>query len=310
MDEEKEINEDFRCGSIGLIGLPNAGKSTLLNSALGQKLSIISSKPQTTRNRILGIYQGENVQIALMDTPGIHKAKGRLHKIMVRSAQDVIEEVDSVCWVVDGIKLLRTMQKRGDIWAGGIGKLVDLVSGVERLSIAINKVDCMKKSEILPLIQVFSQKLPNAEIVPISAREADNVDALVGVWTKMVPQMPPMFPPDQLTDISERFLVSEIIREKVFHLTNQEIPYSVAVQIESFLDKEKLIEIHARIHVEKDSQKGIIIGKRGSKLKDIGTRARLEIEPWFEKKVLLHLFVAVRKKWTDNPKDLKDLGFQ
>ena len=311
MDEEKTMmNEEFRCGSIGLIGLPNAGKSTLLNSALGQKLSIISSKPQTTRNRILGIYQAENVQIALVDTPGIHKAKGKLHKIMVRSAQDVIDEVDSICWVVDGIKLLRSMHKKDDIWGGGIGKLLQLVSNVERLSVAINKVDCMKKSEILPLIQAFAMKLPNAEIVPISARETDNVDALVKVWTSHVPQMPPMFPPDQLTDVSERFLVSEIIREKVFHLTNQEIPYSVAVSIESFHEKEKLVEIHARIHVEKDSQKGIIIGKRGSKLKDIGTRARLEIEPWFEKKVLLHLFVAVRKKWTENPKDLKDLGFQ
>ena len=138
MDEEKTmISEDFRCGSIGLIGLPNAGKSTLLNSALGQKLSIISSKPQTTRNRILGIYQAENVQIALVDTPGIHKPKGKLHKIMVRSAQDVIDEVDSICWVVDGVKLLRTMNKKGDIWGGGIGRCGESLGG-GRLSPTFN----------------------------------------------------------------------------------------------------------------------------------------------------------------------------
>ena len=306
----EDINENFRCGSIGLIGLPNAGKSTLLNSALGQKLSIISSKPQTTRNRILGIYNAENVQIAMVDTPGIHTPKGRLHQIMVRSAQDVIDEVDCICWVVDGEKLLQAMAKGGEIWKGGIAHLADLVSKIPRLSIALNKVDCVNKTKLLPLIQILAQKLPNAEIVPISAKTADNVDALVKVWANMLPNMPPMFPPDQLTDVSERFLVSEIIREKVFILTNQEIPYSVAVQIEAFEEKDAIVEIHARIHVEKDSQKGIIIGKQGSKLKDIGTRARQEIEPWFEKKVLLHLFVSVRTKWTENPRDLKDLGFQ
>jgi len=303
------MTDDFRCGSIALIGLPNAGKSTLLNSALGQKLSIISSKPQTTRNRILGIYQNEGVQIALVDTPGIHRPKGRLHSIMVRTAEEVIGESDAVCWVVDAKKLDKALQKNIDIWSGGLGKIVGLLTTVKRLSIALNKVDTIRKSRLLPLIQSFAQKIPNSEIIPISAKTSDNVDALLTVWKSQMPNMPPMFPLDQLTDISERFLVSEIVREKVFRLTNQEIPYSVAVQIESFENKEKLVEIHARIYVEKDSQKGIIIGKKGSKIKDIGTRARLEIEPWFEKKVVLHLFVSVRKKWTENLQDLKDLGF-
>ena len=304
------MDSNFRCGHIGLIGLPNAGKSTLLNSALQQKLSIISSKPQTTRNRILGIYNAEGVQIALVDTPGIHRPKGRLHKIMVRSAEEVIEEVDAVCWVVDSLKLLKSMDKFGDPWGGGIARLCTLLSSVSNLSIALNKVDLVKKNRILPLLQVFSKKFPDVPLVPISAKSSDNVEALLSVWKNQLPIMPPMFPPDQLTDISERFLVSEIVREKVFQRTNQEIPYSVAVQIEAFSEKEKLVEIHARIHVEKDSQKGIIIGKGGKKLKDIGTLARKEMEEWFDKKVLLHIFVSLRKKWTDNPRDLKDLGYQ
>ena len=186
--------------------------------------------------------------------------QGRLHTIMVRTAEEVIDEVDAVCWVVDAKKLDSAVQKNINIWSGGLGKIAEMLSSCERLTIALNKVDTIRKSRLLPLIQSFAQKIPKAELIPISAKTSDNVEALVSVWKSQMPCMPPMFPLDQLTDISERFLVSEIIREKVFRLTNQEIPYSVAVQIESFENKEPLVEIHARIFVEK-ILRGLSLGK-------------------------------------------------
>jgi GTPase len=299
-----------RSGFIGIIGLPNAGKSTLLNSAMRQKLSIISSKPQTTRNRVLGVLNLENAQAALMDTPGIHRPRGRLHRTMVKHAEEIIPDMDAICWVVDCIPLVESLERGKNVFSGGLRHIFGLVKDCEKVAIALNKVDKVKKPLLLPLLQDIQSQCPQAELVPICARKGDNVEALITVLTQMLPEAPPMFPKDQLTDVSERFLVGELVREKVFVLTNQEIPYSVAVEVEKFTEEENAIEIFARIWVERDSQKGIVIGKGGKLLKEVGVRARKDIELLLGVHVRLNLHVSVKGKWTDNPNRLRELGYE
>ena len=358
-----EKPQEHRAGTVALVGLPNAGKSTLMNQILEQKVSIVSSKPQTTRNRILGILTQSGLQIAFVDTPGIHQPKGRLHRIMVRAAEEVIPEVDVVCWVVDAVALTRKRGKGNEIIYGGTKHLCNLLKNQANLLVLLNKIDLVKKSNLLPVFAAFGQELPKAEIFPLSAKNGDNCDTLIEVIKGLLPVSPPLFPSHYITDVSERFLVAEMIREKIFALTNQEIPYSIAVEIEQFVERESedettpkgakeqssesqeiaseaanseqvdlsnadlveqflsapeltqekkrgVIEIFARIWVERSSQKGIIIGKQGAKLKEIMSRARIDIERLLGTRVWIDAHVSVLERWSDDPRRLKQLGYE
>lgn len=296
-------NKQFKSGFAGLIGAPNVGKSTLLNHMLGEKVSIVSSKPQTTRNRILGVYHGDNFQLVLMDTPGIHRAKSALNLHMVDVAMDAIGDVDVILFVIDASKpdqlsekiVLKSLQRR------------------ERpVLLVINKIDLINKEELLPLIDKWKEAHEFSAIVPISAKEGIQVDELLREIRGLLPPGPPYFPEDSLTDMPERFVAAEMIREKVFGLTSQEIPYSTAVTIDSFKEQEAppMVKISAVIHVERDSQKGIVIGKKGAMLKRIGTQAREEIERMVGVKVFLKLFVRVEKNWSTDTKAMRRLGYE
>lgn len=302
----------FHSGFVGLFGLPNAGKSTLLNGALQVKLSIVSNKPQTTRNRILGVVHSEQLQVALVDTPGIHRARGRMHTVMVQAAKDTIQEVDACCWVVDISVLIKKGQvlPKEHVFSAGIGYMAGLFETQENLVIALNKVDLVQKELLLPLLAMFQEKFPQAKLVPISAKKEDGIEQLLEVFYEILPEGEAIYPEDMLTDSSERFLAAERIREKVFLLTNQEVPYSVAVEIQGFKDTPKRTEIYARIWVEKDSQKGIVIGKGGKKIKAIGSAARQELQELFGRKIHLDLIVSVRDSWSSDPRRLRELGFE
>ncbi|MGC6507019.1 MAG: GTPase Era [Myxococcota bacterium] len=299
-----------RSGFVGLVGLPNAGKSTLMNQLMGMKLSIISPKPQTTRNRIMGVLNGEHHQLAVVDTPGIHRPRGRLHQAMVRTAQDVIPDMDLVCWVLDMRPSLTRLERNQPIMSGGLVHIVELLKKASKVIVALNKIDGISKPKLLPVIQALATELPNAELIPISARTGSGVTTLIDSWIKSMPHAPPLFSKETFTDVTERFLVSELIREKIFHLTNQEIPYSTAVEVQAFEEKDGRIEIFARIWVERDSQKGIIIGQGGQRLKEIGTRARRDIQKMLDSRVHLDLQVSLMQNWSDDPRRLRSLGFE
>ncbi|MBI5643050.1 MAG: GTPase Era [Deltaproteobacteria bacterium] len=292
----------FRSGFISIIGRPNAGKSTLLNAILGEKISIVSDKPQTTRNIIRGVKNLPECQIVFIDTPGIHKGRGLLNEYMVREALSALHDVDGILYLVEADKPVT----RDDHF------IMEGLKGLEcPVILGVNKVDKVDKRQLLPLIQEFSKVFPFKEIVPVSALKADGVDTLIRLFSEILPEGPKYFPEDILTDQPERFVVAELIREKVFHLTKEEVPYSVAVVIERFEEKKggKLISISAAINVERDSQKGIIIGKGASMLKRIGKYARLDIEKLLGADVYLELFVRVQKEWTKSPGDLKEFGY-
>ena len=302
----------FHSGYVGLFGLPNAGKSTLLNGALDVKLSIVSSKPQTTRNNVLGVVHTEDLQAALLDTPGIHRARSRMHQVMVQQAKDTIQEVDAACWVIDVSPFVKknAVIAKEKIFAQGIEYMATLLENHPHLVVVLNKIDLIQKHLLLPLLTIFQDRLPNARFVPLSAKRKDGIDILLNVFREVLPEAEPIFPEDTLTDRSERFLAAERIREKVFTLTNQEVPYSVAVEIQGFKDLPHRTEIYARIWVEKDSQKGIIIGKGGEKLKAIGSQARQELMELFGRKIYLDLIVSVRDNWSNDPRRLRELGFE
>jgi len=293
----------FKSGFVGIIGKPNVGKSTLLNHIIGEKVAITTYKPQTTRNRIMGIKNTDRGQIIFLDTPGIHKAKTPLNKYMVKEAVSTFADVDILLFIVEAnapfgeddsiiIKSLQNIQ-------------VPVI-------LLINKIDLVEKDKLLPLIDELRQLYPFKEIIPLSALKGYSVDTLLDVIWNILPEGPEYFPDDMFTDSSERFLAAEIIREKVMLLTHQEIPYSTAVLLESFKEDERknLIHMRATINVEKNSQKGIIIGKKGSMLKEIGTQARLEMEKFFGTKIYLELFVKVKKDWTRNERTLKEFGYR
>jgi GTP-binding protein Era len=297
------IFKEIRSGMVAIVGPPNAGKSTLMNVLLGQKISIVTPKPQTTRNRILGVVNGEGYQIILIDTPGLHKANQLLNREMVKIAMDSLTDVDAILFLLDAslpIDLKEDKQK-------------ELSGYLEQSSapafLVLNKMDLIDKRELLPLIEKCSEIYPFETILPISAKLAEGTSLLVDEIIKLVPLGPRYFPEDIPTDVTERFLVGEIIREKVFLLTGQEIPYSTAVIIDSFEEQKKLITIHASIVLERASQKGIVIGKGGRKLKSIGTEARKDIEKMVDQKVFLKLWVKVKKNWSQNESFLKELGF-
>lgn len=301
------FGETIRSGMVAIVGPPNAGKSTLMNHLLGQKISIVSHKPQTTRNRILGVVNGADYQIVLLDTPGLHKARQPLNREMVRIAMESLKEVDVILYLIDvSLPLpVKVEQEKNK-------ELMEQMAGVDApVILVLNKVDLLEKERLLPMIRSYSELYPFHAVMPLSALTGEGTESLVKEVLELLPQGPRYFPEDIPTDASERFLVAEIVREKVFLLTGQEIPYSCAVTIESFQEDEikKMTTIHATIILERSSQKGIVIGRGGKKLKSIGTAARLDIEKMLGQKVLLKLWVKVRKNWSKDERFLKELGF-
>lgn len=291
-----------RCGVVALIGPPNAGKSTLLNFLLGQKISIVSPKPQTTRNRIAGIVNGPDYQIVFLDTPGLHKAKDLFNREMMRIAIESLSEVDAICLMIDATLEPPTEERNPALYLEGIETPVILL---------LNKIDRLKKEKLLPRLETYGAFYPFRAIIPLAAINGDGVDLLRQELLPLLPTGPRLYPEDIPTDQTERFVVAEIIREKVFLQTSREVPYATAVTIDSFKeDRQKnLVTIHATIIVEKNSQKGIIIGKRGSMLQRIGAAARQDIEALLDSRVFLRLFVKVQKNWSKDERFLKELGF-
>jgi len=298
-------DKKYKSGFVAIIGPPNAGKSTLINHILGEKIAIISPKPQTTRNRLLGIKTMENAQIIFLDTPGLHNIKTtHLNKFMVETAIGTIRNADLVIYMSDGL-----------VRHGVIDKWIINFLNEDKTPViaAINKIDSISnKADILPRIGHIEKELAPKTIIPISALNGNGVDSLIEEIIKLLPEGPQYYPEDMYTDLSERFLVSEIIREKVFMLTKEEIPYTVAVTIESFKKnpEKNIINIQANIYVEKNSQKAIIIGKQGAMLKDIGTAARGDIETMLDSKIYLETWVKIQKKWRDSPDSLKRFGYK
>jgi len=300
-------SKPIRSGMVAIVGPPNAGKSTLMNGLLEQKISIVSPKPQTTRNRIQGIMNGPEYQIVLLDTPGLHKAREPLNQEMVRIALESLHEVDAVLYMIDvSLPLPEKLKaEKGEELAGYMEQVSCPVI------LVLNKVDLLNKEKLLAMIQAYADFFPFHAVIPMSALHGDGTDRLLAELLQVLPVGPRYYPEDIPTDATERFLVAEIIREKVFLLTGEEIPYSTAVLIESFKEDpaKGLITIHGAIVLERESQKGIVIGKGGLKLKSIGTAARKDIERLLDQKVLLKLFVKVRKNWSRDEKFLKELGF-
>ncbi len=288
-----------KAGFVNIIGNPNVGKSTLMNALVGDKLSIITSKAQTTRHRILGIVNGEGYQIVYSDTPGILKPKYKLQERMLKSVTGALSDADVLLYVTD---YMDDPSKN----SGFIEKL-KLVN--TPLLLLVNKIDIKADSGLKETVEKWMNTFEDVQIIPISALKKTNLDVVLSEIIKLLPESPPYFPDDQLTDKTERFLVSEIIREKIILFYKQEIPYAVEVDVDSFIDKKDIIRISAKIYVTRDSQKGIIIGKGGSSLKRVGTEARKDIEAFFGKKVFLELFVKVRKDWKDNERYLKQWGY-
>jgi GTP-binding protein Era len=296
------MSTNTRCGYIAIVGRPNVGKSTLLNCILGKKISITTPKPQTTRTQILGVKTTREYQAVYIDTPGIHQAEERaMNRYMNRMANAVMQDADVVLFMIEA-----TRWDREDELV-----LEKLKKTKAPVILVLNKVDALDdRAEVLPLIIKLKEKYDFADIVPLSARQDDNVAALQQLLTKFLPEGPHLFPEDQLTDKSVRFQIAELIREKVIHFTEQEVPYSTTVEIENIEEKEKLTEISAIIWVERDGQKPIVIGKNGERLKHIGTLARKDIQNLLGRKVFLRLWVKVKDSWTDDERALRSLGFE
>ncbi|MDK9707670.1 MAG: GTPase Era [Desulforhopalus sp.] len=296
-----------KSGMVAIVGPPNAGKSTLMNHFLGQKISIVTPKPQTTRNRIVGIANEEEYQIVFLDTPGLHQSREPLNIEMAKIAMDSLTEVDLVLFLLDvSLPLPKKLKEE---------KQAELFSYFQKIKspavMVLNKIDLIDRKLVLPMIEAYASLFPFKAIIPISALREDGLEGLRKEILDLLPLGPRLFPEDIPTDASERFLCAEIIREKVFLLTGQEVPYSTAVLIESFKEDEsrQLVTIHAAIIVDRDSQKGIVIGKGGQKLKSIGTAARKDMETLLGQKVLLKLWVKVHRNWSEDKRFLRELGF-
>lgn len=292
----------FRCGFVALIGRPNVGKSTLLNTLVGAKVAIVAPKPQTTRTRVVGIKTLTHAQLIFVDTPGLHRpARSLLNRRMVETAVGVWRDVDILVLVVDA--------RRG-ITPADEEIISRLGSAHPPLLAVLNKIDLVARSTLLPLLERLAALLPARDIIPVSARSGENTQELLKTLTATLPTGPPLYPQDDLTDQSERILAQETVREQLFLLTEQEVPYAAAVMVEEFTEKpeKSLLVIRAVIYVERPSQRAIILGNRGSRLKQIGQAARLRLEEFFERRVFLELFVKVAKGWTNNPAMLEALG--
>ncbi|CAM3928282.1 GTPase Era [Mesobacillus thioparans] len=296
-------NKSHKSGFISIIGRPNVGKSTFLNRVIGQKIAIMSDKPQTTRNKVQGVLTLDDSQLIFIDTPGIHKPKHRLGDFMMKVAQNTLKEVDLVLFMVNA----QEGYGRGEEFI--IEKLQNVKTPV---FLVINKIDLIHPDELLALIESYNKKFDFAEVVPISALEGNNIEKLLEQIKERMPEGPQFYPADQVTDHPERFIVSELIREKALHLTREEIPHSLAVMIEKMerQPEKEMVHVMATIIVERDSQKGIVIGKQGGMLKEIGKRARHDIESLLGSKVFLELWVKVQKDWRNKATQLRDFGFR
>ena len=296
--------KNVKSGFVTLIGRPNVGKSTLMNRMIGQKIAITSNKPQTTRNKIQTVYTDERGQIVFVDTPGIHKAKNKLGEYMVGAAEKTIGEVDVVCWLVEPTTYI----------GAGEQHIIERLKKVKApIILVINKVDTIKKEEILPVIDCYRKELDFQEIIPVSARSGANVDELIDTIYKYLPYGPMFYDEDTITDQPMRQIVAELIREKALHALNEEIPHGIAVVIDSMKERKSqkgiITDIQATIICERDSHKGIIIGKGGEMLKKIGANARYEIEKQLDTKVNLQLWVKVKKEWRDSDVLIKNFGY-
>jgi len=302
MTDNKEQSADFKSGYVSIIGAPNAGKSTLLNRMLGEKISITSKKPQTTRNRILGVLHGTKSQMIFFDTPGVFEAKDKLNVRIVDAAFSALGDADLALVVVDASRPDPSAERY---------LVKKLQSQTRPVILALNKIDLIKKAGMLEIIEKWSKTYGFNEVVPISARHGTQVEDLIRVMENILPAGPPFFPEDTITDVSERFIVAELIREQVFRMTGEEIPYATAVTVDTFKEKKggRLVSIEATINIERSSQKGIIIGKNGSKLKQIGTRSREQIEQLLGTKVFLKLFVRIQKNWRKDTKAIRRFGY-
>jgi GTP-binding protein Era len=293
--------EEFHCGYIALVGRPNVGKSTLLNRILGQKISITSRRPQTTRHRVLGIKTHDNAQLIYVDTPGIHEFSGRaMNRHLNRTASNALMDVDVVVFMVDGLR-----------WTPDDELVLSKLAAVQcPVILVVNKVDLLENREVLlPGLQELSKKREFRDIIPVSASKGDNVPELEASIEALLPVSPPFFPEDQVTDRSEKFLVAELVREKLFRKLTRELPYGLTVEIESFRREGAITHIHALIWVERPSQKSIVIGKQGRLLKEVGQQARRDIEMLLDGKVNLKLWVKVKEGWADDERALRSLGY-
>jgi GTPase len=296
------IPPQYKAGYVAIVGEPNVGKSTLLNALLEQKISIVTRKPQTTRQRVLGILSREDAQIIFLDTPGLLKPKNLLHKEMIKSADSALEDADVV--------LVMTQASNGPELPGEVVERIIPVCKTKPVLLIINKVDKVHKADLLPLIALFSQQGHFKEIIPISALRRDNLDAVIQSLLQYLPEHDPFYPPDIVSESPERFFVSELLREQVFEKFSEEIPYSTAIEIREFKERESgKTLISADIIVERESQKGIIIGRKGESLKSVGISARNEIEKFLQHEVFLELHVKVREKWRESEAMIRQLGY-
>lgn len=301
-----DSSDSHRFGFVALMGPPNAGKSTLMNQILGQKLAIVTPKPQTTRNRITGILTQPNAQVAFLDTPGVHRLRGKMNRLLLESAWDALEQADIICLIVDGF----LADARPDRFNQEIAPLTKtLRENAKPLLVAVNKADRLAdKRRLLPVIQHCAAIWPQAEVVPVSALNGDNVDELLRCMINRLPKSPAIFPEDQLSTAPMRFLAAEIIREKLFLELRQEVPYQTAVEIEIYEEDKGGVNIAAVIYVARENHKGMVIGKGGARLKSVGTQARLELADMLETRVHLELYVKVREDWTEDLGFLRELG--
>jgi GTP-binding protein Era len=292
---------EFRCGYVSIVGRPNVGKSTLLNHILEQKISITSRKPQTTRHNIVGIKTTGDAQYIYVDTPGLHKGAERaMNRYLNRAAATAMLDVDAIVFVIEAMK-----------WTDEDQQVLDkLKQGKTPVILVVNKVDQVKEKEsLLPFLAELGAKMPFAEVIPLSALRGQNLAALEATVRTFLPESPPFYDEDQITDRSERFMAAEIIREKLTRRLGQELPYGVSVEVENFEEEGRLYRIHAVIWVERKGQKAIVIGKSGAMLKSIGKDARLDMEKLFDRKVFLELWVKVKEGWSDDERALRSLGY-
>ena len=298
MSDSAEPTPPFRTGFVTVIGRPNVGKSTLVNRLVGQKVAIVSDKPQTTRHRIRGILTTQRAQFVFVDTPGYQtRHRSALNRYMSRGVRQAVGDADCVMLVVEAGRFLPEDRRLAHL----IGSAVPVV-------LAVNKIDRIPKPKILPALETWSRVGEFDEIIPLSALKGDNVDRLEQILISRLPEGKALYPDDFLTDLPERFFVAEMVRERILHHTRQEIPYVTGVVIESFKEEGGLVRIHVAILVERDNQKGILIGRGGAMLKTVGTEARQQIEAFLGTKVFLGLFVKVREHWRENPRILEDMG--
>jgi len=294
----------YKSGFVSIVGRPNVGKSTFLNRVIGQKIAIMSDKPQTTRNKVQGVLTQENSQTIFIDTPGIHKPKHKLGEFMLKVSRNALKEVDIIMFMVNAEQKIG----KGDEF------IIEMLEGNQTpVFLVINKIDQVHPDELAGIIDSYKDKFNFAEIIPISALQGNNVETLLSTIEKYLPEGPQYYPADQITDHPERFIISELIREKVLHTTREEIPHSIAVVIDKIKrdeENENMIRVQATIMVERDSQKGIVIGKKGALLKQVGTEARKDIEMLLGSKVFLELWVKVQKDWRNKQTHLRDFGFR